>query len=580
MENEPKLLPLGINDFARIRRENYYYVDKSAYIEQIERESSYMLIVRPRRFGKSLFLSMLESYYDVKAKDDFDNLFSGLYVHEHPTKWRNYYQVLTLDFSQVSGEFELLKERFYTYLASQTELFAQKYEDMYYPGFADEIKNTKDVPLRINIIAGQAKLRGIHLYLILDEYDNFTNTVWSQKGTNIYKSITHGEGFYRDVFKKFKGNFERIFITGVSPVTLDDLTSGFNIATYASVFPWYNQMFGFTESEVREMVMYYQSTGTIKDPSPEATDSIIQTMRPWCNNYCFSYEDNAYDGPKMYNVMMTMTYLSSYIKTQRFPLEMYVPNAMIDYAKLDHLIRLEKDNETLRRESVIRKIIDNGFTYETISGHFPASDVVKYENFVSLLFYYGMLSIAGIRGVSAKLVIPNNNVRMQYYRYLQEEYDKYLSVDLRDLKETFSNAALDGDYKAMLTYIADAYKNASVNRNSIEGERTIQGFYMAYLSLNPYYLVKPEIEIGHGYGDIFLLPDTRFNFVSHCYIVEFKYVKTTCSAQDEADAFDAAKKQLQVYSSDPQIVKMISYSQLHKIAMIFKGGDLVRMEEL
>ncbi|MBQ5539868.1 MAG: AAA family ATPase, partial [Bacteroidales bacterium] len=203
MNDEIKLLPQGINDFARIRRENYYYVDKTKYIDHIERDSSYMLIVRPRRFGKSLFLSMLESYYDVKAKDNFEQLFSGLYIGEHPTKWHNYYQVLVLDFSQVLSEYDKLKDSFYSYCNHRLDEFAMKYEDMYYPGFAAEIKNEKLTTEKINMIAARAKLYGNHLYLILDEYDNFTNTVWTLKGENIYKSITHGEGFYRDIFKKF-----------------------------------------------------------------------------------------------------------------------------------------------------------------------------------------------------------------------------------------------------------------------------------------------------------------------------------------------------------------------------------------
>ncbi|MBQ3656449.1 MAG: AAA family ATPase, partial [Bacteroidales bacterium] len=310
MEDEVKLLPSGIYDFARIRRENYYYVDKTQYIAKIERDSSYMLIVRPRRFGKSLFLSTLESYYDVKAKDDFDELFSGLYIHEHPTKWRNYYQVLKLDFSQVSGSFEQLENNFIQYLGSQLEAFAQKYEDMYYPGFADNITKEKNIPLRINRIANEAKFYGNHLYLILDEYDNFTNTVWSLKGADIYKTITHGEGFYRDIFKKFKGNFERIFITGVSPVTLDDLTSGFNIATYASNEPGYNQMFGFSESEITEMIKYYVSAGMIDGEPDTMTKEIVDFIKPWCDNYCFSYESLERNEPKMFNGMMTLEYLS------------------------------------------------------------------------------------------------------------------------------------------------------------------------------------------------------------------------------------------------------------------------------
>ena len=251
---------------------------------------------------------------------------------------------------------------------------------------------------------------------------------------------------------------------------------------------------------------------------------------------------------------------------------------MIDYNKLDHLIRLERQANF--RESIINKIIEEGYVCENIVEHFPASSVVKFENFISLLYYYGMLTISGTRGLSAKLSIPNNNVRTQYYRYLQDEYDKYLPVNINELKSTFDNAALDGNYDDMLKYIAQAYKNASVNRNSIEGERTIQGFYMAYLGLNPYYLMKPEIELNHGYGDIFLLPDTRFDFVNHCYLIEFKYISTSSKPDAETDAFLAAKSQLDFYAADPKIIKMISYSQVHKIAMVFKGGDLARMEEV
>jgi hypothetical protein len=577
MEDEVKLLPSGIYDFARIRRENYYYVDKTQYIEKIERDSSYMLIVRPRRFGKSLFLSTLESYYDVKAKDDFDDLFSGLYIHEHPTKWRNYYQVLTLDFSQVGGTFDDLEEKFNSYLAGRLNLFAKKYEDMYYPGFAEELNKEPIVTARINIIANEAKLHGYHLYLILDEYDNFTNTVWSLKGEDVYKSITHGEGFYRDIFKKFKGNFERIFITGVSPITLDDLTSGFNIATYASNESGYNQMFGFSESEITEMIKYYVSAGLIDGDPDAVAKNMVEVIKPWCDNYCFSYNSFVRNEPKMFNGMMTLEYLSYYIKNKEFPEDMFVPNAMIDYPKLDHLIRLDRENF---RDSIIRKIVDDGVVYERISTHFPASDVVKSYNFVSLLYYYGMLSISGTEGLMCKLSIPNNNVRTQYYKYIMGEYDKYTNADLAILNKTFNAAAIRGNYTEMFSYIAKMYKEVAVNRNSIEGERNIQGFFMAYLSLNPYYLMKPEIELNHGYGDLFLMPDRRFNFVNHCYIVEFKYIAVSATDKEVTEALEAATKQLNLYADDAQIVKMIGISKLHKIVMVFKGFDVEKMEEI
>lgn len=574
MEQSVKLLPQGINDFGRIRREGYYYVDKTMFIEKVERDSSYMLLVRPRRFGKSLFLSMLQHYYDIKEKENFDALFSGLYVHEHPTPWRNYYQVMMLDFSKVTSDSENLRHDFEEYFEAEMENFARKYQDYYDIDVVAEMRKYTTLTGKFTCLIGHANRLRHHLYLILDEYDNFTNSVWSQKGESVYKSITHGEGFYREIFKKFKGSFDRIFITGVSPVTLDDLTSGFNIAEYASNKKQYNQMFGFSESEVKEMVNYYKSNCCIDMD----TDVLIETLKPWCNNFCFSV-DSFMDGePKMYNGMMTLKYISSCIERKKLPTEMYVPNAMIDYNKLDHLIRLERQANF--RESIINKIIDEGYVCENIVEHFPASSVVKFENFISLLYYYGMLTISGTRGLSAKLSIPNNNVRTQYYRYLQDEYDKYLPVNINELKLTFDNAALDGNYEDMLKYIAQAYSNASVNRNSIEGERTIQGFYMAYLGLNPYFLMHPEIELNHGYGDIFLLPDTRFDFVKHCYLIEFKYITTNSKPDAEQESFLAAKSQLDLYAADPKIIKMISYSQVHKIAMVFKGGELVRMEEV
>ena len=454
------------------------------------------------------------------------------------------------------------------------ENFARKYQDYYDIDLVAEMAKFTTLTGKFACLIGNANRLKHHLYLILDEYDNFTNSVWSQKGETVYKSITHGEGFYRGIFKKFKGSFDRIFITGVSPVTLDDLTSGFNIAEYASNKKQYNQMFGFSENDVREMINYYKSNGCIDMDA----DLLIDTLKPWCDNFCFSFKSLVDGEPKMFNGMMTLKYISSCIENKELPTEMYVPNAMIDYNKLDHLIRLERQANF--RESIINKIIDEGYVCENIIEHFPASSVVKFENFVSLLYYYGMLTISGTRGLSAKLSIPNNNVRTQYYRYLQDEYDKYLPVNINELKSTFDNAALDGNYEDMLKFIAQAYKNASANRNSIEGERTIQGFYMAYLGLNPYYLMKPEIELNHGYGDIFLLPDTRFDFVNHCYLIEFKYIPTSSNDDDETNAFDAAKSQLDFYAADPKIIKMISYSQVHKIAMVFKGGDLVRMEEV
>ena len=574
-----KLLPSGINDFEVVRRDNLYYVDKTQFISVLEGGDRYLFFGRPRRFGKSLFVSMLEAYYDIKNKDRFDELFSGLWIHEHPTERRGAYQVMKLDFSLVNGSIDKVQEYFDIYCGNRMVEFAKKYEDMYYKGFADDIKNEKIPTERINMITSAAKQYGNRLYLIVDEYDNFTNTILSLHDEKVYLAITHGEGFYRELFKKFKVGFERIFLTGVSPVTLDDLTSGFNIASYVSQNAKLNQLLGFSEVDVKEMIKYYHSVGMIKGDLQQQTDFIISTIKPWCNNFCFSLKSFKNNEPSMYNGMMVLYYLNLYMEEGAFPDDMTAPNSMMDYGKLDHLVKLEKLMGNDLRDSLIHKAANEEYVLGVVKEHFPATELIDDENFVSLMYYYGMLTIRGSFGFRMKLSIPNNNIRKQYYRYILNQYDKSAKVNISHLQDTFDSAAMFGEWEEMFSYIAEKYKECSSARNSIEGERNIQGYFMAYLSLCPYYLMCPEIELNHGFCDIFLMPDHRFNDVKHSYIVEFKYVNTNSSDKDISDKMSEAAAQLSIYAADQKIQNMTEGTQLHKIAMVFKGWEMVRCEE-
>ena len=579
MEQKIKLLPSGINDFERIRRDNLYYVDKTQYISVLEHGDSYLFFGRPRRFGKSLFVSMLEAYYDIKNKDRFDELFSGLWIHEHPTERRGFYQVMVLDFSKVNGGADNVEENFNTYCGNRMIEFAEKYEEFYYKGFANDIRNEKNATERINIITSKAKQYRNPLYLIVDEYDNFTNTILSLHDEKVYLAITHGEGFYRDLFKKFKGGFERIFLTGVSPVTLDDLTSGFNIASYVSQYSELNQLLGFSETDVKEMIKYYHSVGKIKGDLQQQTDFIISTIKPWCNNFCFSLKSFENNEPSMYNGMMVLYYMNLYMKNGQFPDDMTAPNSMMDYGKLDHLVKLEKLMGNNLRDSIIHKAANEEYVLGVVKEHFPATELIEDENFISLMYYYGMLTIRGKFGFRMKLSIPNNNIRKQYYQYIINQYNQSAKIDVSHLQDTFDSAAMFGEWKDMFGYIAERYKVCASNRNSIEGERNIQDYFMAYLSLCPYYLMCPEIELNHGYCDIFLMPDRRFDDVKHSYIVEFKYVNANSSAQDVLNKFDEATAQLSTYAADAKIQNMTAGTTLHKIVMVFKGLDLAKCEE-
>ena len=354
---------------------------------------------------------------------------------------------------------------------------------------------------------------------------------------------------------------------------------GINIASYVSQNAKLNQLLGFSEVDVKEMIKYYHSVGMIKGDLQQQTDFIISTIKPWCNNFCFSLRSFNNNEPSMYNGMMVLYYLKLYMKEGTFPDDMTAPNSMMDYGKLDHLVKLEKLMGNDLRDSLIHKAANEEYVLGVVKEHFPATELIDDENFVSLMYYYGMLTIRGSVGFRMKLSIPNNNIRKQYYRYILNQYDKSAKVNISHLQDTFDSAAMFGEWEEMFSYIAEKYKECSSARNSIEGERNIQGYFMAYLSLCPYYLMCPEIELNHGFCDIFLMPDHRFKDVKHSYIVEFEYVNTNSSDKDISDKMSEAAAQLSIYAADQKIQNMTEGTQLHKIAMVFKGWEMVRCEE-
>ena len=576
MSNDFKRIPYGICNFKQVQQEGLYLVDKTMYFEQMELAGHFLFLVRPRRFGKSLFLSTLEAYYDINEKDNFDTLFKGLYVADHPTAYHNQYQVLRLDFSLVGSDVDNLENNFNRYCGQVLNSFIESYKKYYSPQFVENVYREPSAAGKFNLINMEAKKRGLKLYLIVDEYDNFTNNVLNIKDHEAYRALTHGTGFYRDVFKLFKPMFDRIIMLGVSPVTLDDLTSGYNIALNITTDPRFNQMLGFSENDVRQMIRYYKEVGAIKPSMTE--DSIVDEMKPWYNNYCFTGECFGKE-PSMFNSDMVCYYMSNLIGLGRGPKDLVDPNTMTDYGKLKRLIQIDKTEG--RRIEIIHKIAEKGFIKANLVTHFPAERIMELDNFVSLLYYYGMLTIGGVVGDRLKLIIPNNNVRLQYYQYLLDEYKSIHAIDSSELYDAYDEAALDGDWQPLLTFICKAYHDTTAVRQLIEGERNLQGFMNAYLTLTKYYLVAPEMEFSHGYCDFFLLPNyTVYPMVAHSYILELKYLKADATEAEADRQWTDAVAQIKTYAADKKLQSMLHGTQLHPIVVQIKGYDLVRMEEV
>ena len=588
-QQDIKQVPYGVSDFVRVMEQNLYYADKTMYIPELENQPSYLFFIRPRRFGKSIFLSMLHAYYDCRMKDRFQSLFGNLWIGKHPTPLQGRYQVLHLDFSLVGGTIDKLEENFNNYC----NIALNDFMDIYAPYYSEEIKKdfyaAKDAGTKLNLLGRKAHTLGYPLYLIIDEYDNFTNTVLNEQGEGVYHAITHAEGFYRDIFKKFKGSFERIFITGVSPVTLDDVTSGYNIGWHISTKEEFNQMLGFSTEEVREMFRYYQEVGQI--PADRDIERIIDEMKPWYDNYCFS-EEALETQSRVFNCDMVLYYLRNYIGRGEGPKEMIDPNTKTDYNKMKKLLQLDKlDGD---RKGVIRTIAEEGEIVCKLYETFPANEIVKPEIFPSLLFYYGMLTIKEALGNQLILGIPNNNVRKQYYGFLMEEYQAARHINLNDLETKYTYMALRGKWREALEYMADAYAKVSSVRDGIEAERNLQGFFMAYLNLNTYYYTAPELELSHGYCDFFLLPDLTHYATQHSYILELKVLSKKEFEEPVKDAlkedgtpmtqaekqWQEAVAQIHRYAAAPRVEALRQGTQLHKIIMQFKGWELARMEEV
>ena len=566
-----KLLPYGISNYAQIKREGLFMVDKTKYLELMEKAGHFLFLIRPRRFGKSLFLSMMESYYDIEAKDSFDHLFGDTYAGSHPTPEHNEYQVLRLDFSKPGGTKDTLEENVNGYLDLLYGDFVTRYAKYYPDNYVEEYKQQKSTSDRVNYVHQKFETYNIKSYLIIDEYDNFTNNVLNQHGEAVYHAMTHAEGFYRDLFKKFKGSFTRILMMGVSPVTMDDVTSGYNIATALTLEKQFNEMLGFSEEEVRNIIRYYNEAGAFSLDE----DETLKAMRPWYDGYCFSEYANV-EGHHVFNTDMVLYYLKSFLLNGEGPDDMIDPNTKTDYAKLDRVVRLDKIEGD--RKGVLLEIAQNGYTYGRVKRSFPANQLTDPNMFKSLLFYYGMVTIQGMRGAQCILGIPNNNVREQYFNYLLVEYNKIHTIDLSRLTESFDDAALDGKWQPMMEHICRQYHDTTSVRSLIEGERNLQGFMNALLTLNPYYITCPEVELNHGYCDFFLMPDlSRYPDIRHSYIIELKYLPMTATDAEAEKQWNEAEEQIRGYANGKVVQQMTQNTELHLVIAQIKGYDLLKL---
>ena len=575
-----KRIPYGMQNFEDVIKEDCYYVDKTPFIEQIEESNKYFFFIRPRRFGKTLTLSMLENYYDINKKDKFDEIFGKLYIGQNPTPEHNTYLIIHLNFAEVAAGLDDYKDGLDNHCSLVFNFFCDIYAHILPANTKEGLEKLTDAVSQLRFLCQKCQEVGKKIYLFIDEYDNFTNMILAHEEHLVrYRNQTHGEGYLRQFFNTIKGtagnSLGRVFVTGVTPVTMDNLTSGFNIGTNYSLSSDFNEMTGFTEEEVRKMLDYYGSVL----PFNHTTDELIKVMKPWYDNYCFA--EDRYGETTMYNSVMVLNFVDNYIRSNyQIPKKMVETNIRIDYDKLRMLIR--HDKEFAHDASIIQQLVTQGFVIGTLNENFPAERINDPDNFLSLLFYFGMVTIDGTYKGETKFIIPNEVVRDQMYTYLLDTYkENDLVYDRYSKGKLESKLAYHGEYKPYFEYIADCLKKYSSQRDKQKGEAFVHGFTLAMTSQNKFYRPISELDNDGGYADIFLSPlcDIYKDMVDS-YIIELKYSKSQTTDEQVKKLFEEASAQISRYADSDMVREAVKTTKLHKLVVIYRGAEMVACEEI
>lgn len=577
-----KLLPYGMSDFATIRRENKYYVDKTQFIPALE-EYKYQMFLRPRRFGKSLTLNMLAAYYDIALKDSFDELFGGLAIGKNPTEFHNKYLILKFNFSGIDPDEKEVQRSFNSYVLHTIIDFAKKYKTLLPERTLEDLSKEQQSNTAFSLLTSAVKLAGQHIYVIIDEYDNFANTMLADNETN-YTNLTHGDGFFHLFFNNLKSAttendaaVSRIMISGVTPLTLSDVTSGYNIGMNISMTQEFNSLVGFTETEFRQMLEYYRdATGVFN----HTVDELIEITKPWYDNHCFNVRALKQD--RMFNSDMALFFVREYVKNGgEIPEEMVDSNINTDYKKMTKLIRFEKQFGP--KTSLIQRITTEGQIYAKIKAEFALQELDSYENLVSLMFYMGLLSIGDYDFGDTLLVIPNATVRQQFFDYMRKSYDTLISwkTDENIMTDLGRALAKRGEHEPFMRYIASCMKETSDNHDFEKtGEAFVKGFILGQFGVNlNYYLSYSEYVHGHCYSDIYLEPRLG---TPHAYVLELKYCNKNSKPSQIDSLLAEARVQLPKYINDKQLNLKAQDNgwTLHGIIMVFNGWELARYEEI
>ena len=577
-----KIRPIlyGVSDYAEMRRANAWFVDRTAKIRDLE-GTRYALFLRPRRFGKSLWTSILEAYYDVRYAERFDFFFSGTDIGENPTDERGKYLILRFDFSAVSKDAALVQDDFNDYACLRCDTFARDYAKLIPSDLAERIFKAPTVGKKLNEIASGLQHTDKKLYIIIDEYDNFTNTILAEHGVEAYNRLCHGDGFFKDFFTRLKSATSgtdapvtRLFITGVSPVTMDDVTSGFNIGTNLSLDPQFADLTGFRHDDLRAIADYYAPRCGFD------ADKAYGAALSWYDNYRFG----SADAPALANTTLVLSLFSHLWRTKQFPGDFIDENLRTDYAKIRHLITV--DRRLNGNFHVLENLLAAGELSERLVKSFQARELSQKENFTSLLYWLGITTITGDRRGTTVFGVPNETLKELAAKMIPAAYADVHKIDERvfRINDGLVDFSYDGKWEKFVDILTGIVKENFAVRDSVEGEKVVQATLVALLiAAGGPYFVRHEREAGGGFYDIALVPQlSRWPDIAHAALIEMKYVKAGDSAptpEQLAKIKAEAIEQLDQYSKDHDLAAEWHSVKLHRLVLVFHGGECLMDEE-
>ena len=571
-------IPYGQINFERIITGGYIYVDKTKYIEKLENlNETTLFYLRPGRFGKSLFTNVLDNYYAIDRADKFNELFNGLYIKEHPTKNKNNYYILNFDFSGIDNndnwDIDKLMDNFMGKVVSGITYFIERY-DMEFQ--IDKTLTPANLLGSLFDAFAGLKLQN-KIYIIIDEYDNFTNGILKGNAEKFLNVLTE-EGFIKGFYARIKeaikmGVVERFFATGIAPITLDSMTTGFNISTDITRDPMFSSMIGFTKEETLNL---------IKEVLPEKTEREQQEIFDILEKYYDGYRFSEKNEEHTFNSTLVMYYLSNYVRFGTPPEKLIDINIVANYSKFGNIL-------TLKGNSVSKDILTKAIQKQEITGNivdkFELTTMPITEQVIqSMLFYFGYLTIKEtVLGLDIKYKIPNYVMEGVYQEYFLNLIQRSgVNIDISEIQEATHEIALEGKIDKLCKIVENYLKDLGNISWQKYDEKYVQSYMHAILRLNDFFNVYLEYNVKNNrYVDVAIF-GREYSGVKYGAIIELKYIKKEDAKTEEQKqkAIEEKRKQaieqIQAYSEDERLPQ----DNMKKFVVIYVGQKLEVLEEV